>query len=112
MQYIVLTPGQEPEVVNAEPLSYDQMVAIVGYPLEVLNIVGGRARMFVCEEGKERNFPVNDDATELAQGSLDPSDRIVGTALIVGPESAGVSTSLKADTVAELLAMVSADAAQ
>ena len=106
MQYLVLTPGQEPETVVGDDLTYDQMVAIVGYPLEVLNIAGGRARMFMCEEGKERNFPTTDAATRLATGSLDPSDHIVGTALVVGPETAGVNTSLPSETIADLLEMV------
>ena len=103
LQHLLLTPGQEPEVRSA-PLDYDAIVAAVGYPVEVIHLDGGRATMYVCEEGKRRGWPTNDYATRVAAPNLRNGDVIVGTALVVGPLGAGgVDTSLPDEVLTDLM---------
>jgi len=101
IQHLILTPGQEPEARTAA-LDYDAIVAMVGYPIEVINIDGGRAVMYACEE--QNGQPKNEAANQIAADSLRDDDYIVGTVVIVGPLGAGgVDTSLPNDTLTELL---------
>jgi hypothetical protein len=105
LQHLVLDPGGQPEVRTA-PLTYDTIVATVGYPVEVINIEGGRAVMYVCEEGKQKGMPRNEAATKIAAGSLRNDDYISGTALVVGPMGpGGVDTSLPTETLSDLLGL-------
>lgn len=103
LQHLILTPGSEPET-RITPLNYDAIVAVVGYPVEVINLEGGRAVMYVCEEGKQRGFPRNEQATRLATPNLRNGDYVVGTALIVGPLGAGgIDQTLPDDTLRDLM---------
>ena len=103
IQHLILTPGQEPEV-RIEALTYDDIVNVVGYPVEVINIEGGKAVMYVCEEGKQKGWPHNPAASKIASASLRQGDFVVGTALVVGPLGAGgVDTSLPDGTLKELM---------
>lgn len=104
LKYLVVDPSAEPESREA-PLNYDEIVALVGYPVEVINILGGKAVMYVCEEGKQKGMPFNERATRMADGSLREGDYISGTAVVVGPMAAGgVDSSLPDETLADLLA--------
>ena len=104
LKHLILTPGAAPEV-RESPLNYDDIVNVVGYPVEVINIEGGSAVMYACEEGKQKNMPVNDAATKIAATSLRAGDYISGTVLIVGPMGpGGVDTSLSDETLSTLTA--------
>jgi hypothetical protein len=103
LQMLVLTPGQDPEVRSVESLTYDQIVEMVGWPIEMLTVqVGsGRAVMYVMEESNQK-FPPNDNAHRLLPSA--PNDPITGTALVLGPLGpGGVETSLPDQTLAELM---------
>lgn len=105
IQYLVLSPGLDPEPRHG-PLTYDQIVETVGYPVEVINLEG-RAVMYVCEEGKRREWPHNPAATKIALPSLRADDFVVGTAVIVGPLGpGGIDTSLPVDVMNDLIAQV------
>ena len=105
IQYLVLSPGAEPEPKQG-PLTYDQIVETVGYPVEVINLEG-RAVMYVCEEGKLRGWPHNPAATKIASPNLRGDDFVVGTALIVGPLGpGGIDTTLPDDVMRDLIAQV------
>lgn len=106
IQYLVLSPGLEPEPRHG-PLTYDQIVETVGYPVEVINLEG-RAVMYVCEEGKQREWPHNPAATKIAAPNLRSDDSgVVGTALIVGPLGpGGTDTTLPDDVMRDLIAQV------
>lgn len=101
LQYLWLEPGQEPEA-RESVMGYDALVAAVGYPLEVIHLDGGPT-MYVCEEGKAKGWPVNEAATKLAAPVLRNGDRVVGSALVLGPLSGGNDTSLSNEALAELL---------
>lgn len=102
IQHLILSPGLDPEL-RDEPLTYDKIVETVGYPVEVIN-VEGRAVMYVCEEGKQKGWPHNPNATKIAAASLRQNDHVVGTALIVGPLGpGGAETSLSTETLNDLL---------
>jgi hypothetical protein len=108
IQHLILRPGAQPEVQQAEALTYSHIVDVVGYPVELININGGSAVMYVCEEAKQNNEDRNEAATRIARTSLRDGDFISGTVLIVGPLGpGGVDTSLPDDTRDELLASVS-----
>jgi hypothetical protein len=105
IQHLVLAPGVQPEV-RTSPLTYDTIVATVGYPVEVINIEGGKAVMYACEEGKQKNMPRNEAATKIADGALRTGDYVSGTALVVGPIGpGGVDTSLPTETLSDLLGL-------
>jgi hypothetical protein len=107
IQHLILRPGEEPVVQIEESLTYSQIVGIVGYPIEVINLVAGGAVMYVCEEGKQQGQPRNEHATTIANGALRDGDYVVGTVLIVGPLGAGgKDTSLPDDTLNDLLARI------
>lgn len=106
LKHLILTPDAAPEVRESD-LGYDDIVGVVGYPVEVINIHAGgtTAVMYVCEEGKEKGMPLNEAATRMAQGSLRDDDTVVGTALVVGPPSVGgMDTSLSDEALAALMA--------
>lgn len=106
IQHLILRPGAEPMVETA-PLTYNQIVDVVGYPVEVINIDGGRAVMYVNEEGRQNGEDDNPAATLVARASLRDDDHVVGTALIVGPLGAGgVDTSLPDETLNDLLTRI------
>lgn len=105
IQYLVLSPGMEPEPRHG-PLTYDQIVETVGYPIEVINLEG-RAVMYVCEEGKRHGWPHNPAATRIAAPVLRSDDHVVGTALIVGPLGpGGIDTTLPNEVMQDLIAQV------
>jgi len=106
LQHMILTPGTEPEVRTTD-LNYDKIVEVVGYPVEVINLNGGAAIMYVCEEGKQKGMPYNEPATKIANASLRGGDYISGTALIVGPMKAGgVDSSLPDNVAADLMGVL------
>lgn len=104
VQHLVLEPGQEPKVL-IEPLDYEGITAIVGYPIEVVNLVEGGSTMYVSESAKESGLEENSAATRLAKHTFrEQGDYIAGTALVVGPLGpGGVDTSLTDIALAALL---------
>lgn len=106
LQYLVLAPGEEPEV-RTGPLGYSDMTAIVGYPLEVINLIEPSATMYVCEEAKQQGQEMNESASRLASHNLREGDYVAGTALVVGPLAAGgKDTSLSDEHVARMLTVM------
>lgn len=106
LQYIVLTPGQAPEV-GAHPITYDQMVTSVGFPMSVFNLQIG-ATLYYCGEGDLRDWPVNEAATKVADGWLRDGHHIYGNALVLGlPGPGGRPGSLSDEARDEVLAVLS-----
>lgn len=87
LQYIVLTPGQAPEV-GTHPITYDQIVTAVGYPMSVFTLESG-ASLYYCSEGHLRGWPVNEAATKAAGANLSGGDHLFGNALVLGPVGVG-----------------------
>ncbi len=95
IQHVILQPGEPPRV-ESSTLDYDTIVGIVGHPVEVITILGGRAVMYRHGEGTE----VNAAATTLANGALRDGDAVKGTALVVGPLGpGGDESSLTLETI-------------
>lgn len=105
LKHIILSPGIEPEVKD-EPVNYDAIVNAVGYPVEVINIEGGAAVMYVCEEGKQKGLPFNEAATKIARANLRNGDYVSGTAMVLGPIVGGNDSGLSDDTLKDLLAVL------
>jgi hypothetical protein len=85
MKAIVIKPGEQPEVKELNP--EDGIKAELGGGwLEGLRFADN-AHAFIDEEGKEKELPVNELATQLCTKygvGLAESDVIVGTFIIVG----------------------------
>lgn len=99
IQYLLLMPGAEPEVRN-ESLDYDRIVATVGYPVEVIHLIGGQATLYAKEQSLAGGT-ANDSATRLAVGQR---PIIHGPALVVGPMGpGGQDTSLSPEALRTLM---------
>lgn len=82
--FIQIAPDADP-VLKTEPLPYERLVEVVGYPVEAKVLGRGAAYMYMCEEGKQQGLPVNHVATRLIRSIISPDDFVVGTVVIVGP---------------------------
>jgi hypothetical protein len=84
IKYIEIKPGEEPVLMN-EPLSYERLCEVVGYPVEAKNILRGQAVVYMCEDGKRLALPYNPLATSLVRGLIHADDFITGTVVVAGP---------------------------
>ena len=101
----MLAPGVAPEV-GAAPITYDQMVASVGFPMSVYNLPYG-ATLYYCGEGDQRDWPINEAATTVADGFLRNGPHIYGNALVLGmPGPGGKPGSLSDEARDEVLAVL------
>jgi hypothetical protein len=90
-KYIVIRPGQKPTVETLSGLK--ELQAAVGGYIEHLTAIGGGLEMYVNEDGKSLNLPVNGYANYLFHVKypigLSPLDMIVGTVLLYGGNTGG-----------------------
>lgn len=74
------------EIIDIEPknkkdFTLEELNDIVGGYIELVILPDGQY-MVVNEEGKIKNLPVNDNATEIYRSKIGPWDYIVGDCLI------------------------------
>jgi Domain of unknown function (DUF3846) len=73
---------------NGRTFELPELQALVGGYLEALRIGDGRW-LFINEDGKGLDLPVNPAATALMRQRIFPEDYIVGTAVVCSPLEAG-----------------------
>jgi hypothetical protein len=87
---------------------YDQINQAVGGYIEALGIVvaGKRVTLYLNEEGKLDNLPLNPIATSLTRGVVAEWDLIVGDVVVTGPpDGEGNDTGLAPEVVTALALM-------
>lgn len=101
-KWISIDPGKDP-VVHDEKLTYEVLKAALGGAyFEAVNfpIAGQFVVMYLDENGKHKQLPLNIKADALASPNLWPGDFIAGPVVIAGgPDMEGDETDLKARTV-------------
>lgn len=89
---ILYTPDRRPLVFSpgAGAFTLGELQMLVGGYIEAhYPRLEPRQVLFVNEDGKQRQLPVNEAATALMRGQLQPGDVIVGPAVLCSFEEAG-----------------------
>lgn len=98
---VKISTNGEVEKTEMEP-SLENLQKSVGGYIQVLYIEvnGEPANLYINEEGKLENLPVNQVASELCKGFISPNDCIVGDAILLGGgDSDGNDTSVTSGIV-------------
>lgn len=90
MATLIPTVGNIQEVLprTGEAFTLEELKAIVGGYIEVLRVAPDSV-MFLNEDGKRLQLPVNFRATTLMRAALQPGDEIVGDVIICTLTEAG-----------------------